>query len=258
MAERMYDIMHRATVPATTPLQKAIIPLDNNFPFALRQIQFVAFTNSTIRVRRVDGSYIQSAGLQQGTMFTVAQARVNYAPIHPQEVYPPHGAIEVDLSNVSGVQDPQRILLRGVQFVPDDQDLRYVWPAQFRMTKYDYISRDVIQAVETLRDRQMLIEKDADFALLGVTSAQDNNQDTPLDLRYQLKSEGGWSYSDQPIDRLFLIGNFVPAWPRPTVPPIIVPRSSAIYYDMVRNDPLGAQAQIVTRWIGYKITEVCA
>lgn len=258
MTERMFDIMHAVTVPATTTFLKVVIRLQNNFPFALRQLQFIGFTNSTVRVRRVDGSYIQSAGLQQGTMFTVAQARVNYAPIQPQEVYPPHGAIEVDLSNASGVPDTQRILLRGVQFVPDDQDLRYVWPAKFRMTKFDYITRDTIQNIQTLRDRQLLIQKDADFAVLGLTSAQDNNQDTPVDLRYQLKSEWGWQYSDQPIDRLFLIGNFVPAWPRPAVPPIIVPRSSAIYYDMVRNDPLGVQAQVMLRWIGYKITEVCS
>lgn len=254
----MYDIMQAATVPASTTLQKAIIRLNNNFPFALRQLQFIGFTNSTIRVRRVDGSYIQSAGLQAGTMFQVAQARVNYAPIHPAEIYPPHGAIEVDLTNPNLVADTQRILLRGVQFVPDDQDLRYIWPAKFRMTKFDYITRDTIQNVQTLRDRQMLVQKDADFAILGITSAQDNNQDTPTDLRYQLKSEWGWAYSDQPIDRLFLMGNFVPAWPRPFVTPIIVPRSSALYYDMVRNDPLGVQARIVTRWIGYKITEVCS
>lgn len=258
MAERMYDIVERATVPATTTLQKVVIQLRNNFPFALRQLQFVGFTNSTVRIRRVDGSYIQSAGLQQGTMFTVAQARPNYEPIQPQEVYPPHGAIEVDLTNPNLVQDVQRILLRGVQFVPDDEAMRYVWPPKFRQTKFDYITRDTIQAIETLRDRQLLIRKDADFAILGVTSAQDNNQDTPLDLRYQLKSEWGWSYSNAPVDRLFLIGNFVPAWARPAVPSIIVPRSSALYYDMFRNDPLGAQAEISLRWIGYKITEVCS
>ena len=253
----MYDIMEAATVPATTPLQKAIIRLENNFPFALRQVQFIGFTDSTIRIRRVDGSYIQSAGLQAGTLFQVSQSLVNYAPIHPQEVYPAHGAIEVDLSNVSGVQDTQRILLRGVQFVPDDQELLYVWPKSFRLSKFDYMTRDTIQNVETLRDRQMLVRKDADFAILGVTSAQDQNQDTPTDLRYQFKNEWGWRYSNQPIDRLFLMGNFVPAWPRPFVTPIIVPRCAALYYDLVRNDPVGVQAQIATRWIGYKITEAC-
>jgi len=258
VAERLYDIFEPATVPATTTLMKVVIRLQNNFPFALRQLQFVGFTNSTIRIRRVDGSYIQSAGVQQGTMFTVAQARVNFEPIQPQEIYPPHGAIEVDLTNPNLVADTQRIFLRGVQFVPDDQEFRYVWPPEFRQTKFDYVTRDTIQNIQTLRNRQMLVEKDADFALLGLTSAQDNNQDTPTDLRYQLKSEWGWNYSNVPIDRLHLIGNFVPAWPRPAVPPIFIPRSSAIYYDMVRNDPLGAQAQLVTRWIGYKITEVCA
>jgi len=259
MVERMYDAPLRVTVPGTTTFLKRTFRIENNFPFALRQLEFLTtHVTTTVRVRRVDGSYIQSAGVNRGGVFMLGNANVNFAPIQPEEVYPAHGAIEVDFSNSQALADVTRLLFRGVQFVPDEVELRYTWPARYRLQRFDYVNYDVIQNVETLRNRSRTVAGDADFLMMGVTSAQDNNQDTPIDLRYQFMSEWGWAYSSQPIDRLWLMGNYTPQSPRPFVPPIIVPRNGSLYYNMVRNDGAGVQARIMTRFVGYKIKEVCS
>ena len=257
--ERMYDLVLRVSVPATTDHLKRTFRIENNFPLSVRQMEFITTnTDTTVRVRRVDGSYIEAENLQQGTMFMLGDAAVNFPSIQPPEVYPPHGAIEVDFSNPNALVDDVRLFLRGVQLVPAEQELSYVWPRRYRLQRFDYTLYDTIQNIDRLNDRVLNVEQDADFCILGVTSAQDNNQDTPIDLRYQFKSEWGWRYSSEPIDRLWLMGNYTPGWPRAFYPPIFIPRSASFYYDLVRNDALGAQARVMTRFVGYKVTEVCS
>lgn len=264
MRQRFFDYFDEFTLAGgsntTRILQLAGSGMAAFFPFALRSVHMTgaALDGVTWRIRRVDGSYIDSEPIQRLNYCSQSYS-VNFWPIFPQEPFPAGGALFTDFYNDNVASEPIKVIYRGVQYVPDGTEPFYTYPERYTETRFDYQQYQTVakQTSGELENLSLTIGLDADFVMRGVTGAQDVNFDTPSDIRIQFKSQSGVRYSNAPVPFRFIVGQFIPEFVRPFVPELYIPRGGVLWYNITRNDPAGSTAVQGIRFTGAKITEVC-
>lgn len=211
----------------------------------------------------------------------------HYRPIYPQVPYPPGGAIQCEfVNNSANTLTNLQIIFRGVKLFGDGAIPNPTYPQRCRPLDFSYQSGKgtnqdpaiVLQTTDSVFQRALLINGDADFVLRGFQAGNwDPTGSSGLystngytELYVQLFDANLKPYSNLPMHIDWLMGNAggttLPGFPQLgnaapglIVPEIYLPRNNALYFNLFRQDApyVGVTDALPIRlsiaWIGSKV-----
>lgn len=261
MQKRQFDFQHTFTAPAG--VSKQVQQLSSGqfagaFDFVLQSWTMVT-SGDDVRLRLLtpERRYLDNEAVNQRFILPVGSYLTNYGPVWPPELYPVNSVLELDVDNRTGGDVTLTVIYHGFHLVPDAFDGSVSFPDSFELRRFDYVTQHVLGGNDTSTDNVMHVESDADFLLMGMATAHDDQQALPTALTFALRGQNGQRYSNNPISWLFYSGSSIPERPRAFYPPIHIPANGFLLYDWIRTDG-GADAKVTTRWIGAKVLRVCA
>lgn len=300
MIERHQDyILQIDSLAAGASVQSLPLPLDTDAPFALRARGIhIAPPTSTrsqalvqqlrFRYKNAAGEYLSTIPVQTPQDFALAFGQKGqYRPVYPQQVYPPGGAIEVDLFNDSATDITNiQVIFRGVKLFRDGSIPAPTYPDSCRALDFTYQSGKgtstdaplILSTAGSLFQQPFNVKSDADFvcraaqAGLWTTSGDGGLYSTNgyTELFIQLFDANFKSYSNLPIHIDWLMGNAggtqLPGLtalgnsaPGLFFPEIYIPKNQALYFSLFRRDTpyVGVTdalpVRIAIAWVGSKV-----
>jgi hypothetical protein len=176
---------------------------------------------------------------------------------YPEVLYPPGGAILVDIENYSTNRTIHLLSLyfRGVKLFPWGRRPSYTYPPRFKTLPFQFpVTAVALGTTESRPHQQFTNKQDADFVLRS--SQGGVLDDSMFEVYFRLRDEDEYPYSSRPVhvDTLFGQGGasqifYVngdgtevqphesgPANPALWFPEIYVPRQHQLFYDIYRDD----------------------
>lgn len=276
MIERHQDYqLNLATLPKGG-LENLELQLDTDAVFSARMVKqrFTPTAPSgswSYRFRTPRGS-LQSDGYRFDTFGKGTLQLGN--PIYPELTYPAGGSILVDLiNNTNAPITNVKLLFRGSKKYTDGSIEDYTYPDPASLVPYVYPVPGqfgpviTVQQTQNVRNNQMLVHTDADFALryawcdsFALTPEYSN---TYNQLYAVIRDQWNKAYSNVPIhiDDLFGSSNsFATGSPnnvvyRPGIftPEIYIPANGQLYFDLFRTDSAGGTVTLQFSFGGAKV-----
>lgn len=256
----MYARHHDYYLPLPTipvnGLQGVQLLLDNDAPFALRNVRKWQRLGVP-GVGSVPWRFKLPTGMDQSSDFRFPfDGFGDGLVIRPNAIYPPNGAIVVDVNNTLGAPiTGASLLFRGCKLYRDGVVAAPTYPAHCSLLPMAYEVPVMLQPTDTVRNIQLAVRSNADFVVRSMvarpfTLLVDGQPVPPAalvgyysNLLIQLKDQDQRPYSNLPIPIDNLVGNSagLSGWPSVTEPGLLVseiyvPRSKALYFDLFRTD----------------------
>lgn len=272
MLERHQDYqLNIPTLPAGG-LQGVELRLDSDAAFACRWVK-QRFTPGApsggwaYRFRCPSGAYNSDTHITD--IFGRGTLTRGY-PKYPQMVYPADGAIVIDVSNVTGVQQTNvKLLFRGSKLFPDGTAVDSTYPQQCSMIP-QILPVQILNIPQNtgsgILNTQINTQADWDFAMRYANADPfkfTGGNGTYDQLYAQLKDRNQKPYSNVPIhiDDLFgsqsstATGSVTtsPFWPGLFTPEIYIPANGILFFDLFRSDTGGGNVTMQFSFGGARV-----
>jgi Putative Ig domain len=287
------------TIPPGESAIQIPLQLDLDAPFLLRGRGIRVTPPSTSRTQsqilttrfrytNAAGDYLAQQAVNTPQDFWGAYGQGgNYRPVWPQQPYPPGGVISVDVYNDgAATMNNVQVIFRGVKLFRKGSISAPTYPSPCLAREFTYQTgkgsptdgQIVLTTTETLRQLPLTILADADFVLragqAGCWTSSGDDGGTYSDFGYtelyvQLFDSDLKPYSNIPIHIDWLLGNagtglasftaLGSAAPGVLFPEIYLPKSTEMYFDLIRNDAAyvaitdALPVRLSMAWIGSKI-----